>query len=207
MHRNSLFALLLVALAGVEAHAQTETIVRGKDAIRLPEGFHAEIAAGSELTQYPMFMTFDDKGRLFIAEASGKPFWFQLYVIKDRGYMADLLARAKAAGCGALFFTVDLPTPGARYRDVHSGLQGPHARAKRLWQTLTRPRWAWDVGLHGKPHSLGNFLPVIEGKAGLNDYVGWISRSRLPATRAKRLAQMLDELEAGGIYMHMKWRS
>ena len=40
-----------------------------------------------------------------------------------------------------------------------------------------------------------------------NDYVGWISRSRLPATRAKRLAQMLDELEAGGIYMHMKWRS
>ena len=40
-----------------------------------------------------------------------------------------------------------------------------------------------------------------------NDYVGWISRSRLPTTRAKRLAQMLDELEAGGIYMHMKWRS
>jgi len=40
-----------------------------------------------------------------------------------------------------------------------------------------------------------------------NDYVGWISRSKLPATRAKRLVQMLDELEAGGVYMHMKWRS
>lgn len=72
MHRIPFFALLFVALAGVEAHAQTETIVRGRDAIRLPEGFHAEIAAGSELTQYPMFMTFDDRGRLFIAEASGK---------------------------------------------------------------------------------------------------------------------------------------
>ncbi len=40
-----------------------------------------------------------------------------------------------------------------------------------------------------------------------NDYVGWITRSKLPATRAKRLAQMLDELERGGVYMHMKWRS
>ena len=111
------------------------------------------------------------------AAASAAPVWFQLYVIRDRGYMADLLARAKAAGASALFFTVDLPVPGARYRDVRSGLAGPRSGPTRLWQTITHPRWAWDVGLRGRPHSLGNFLPVVEGKAGLGDYVGWIGRN------------------------------
>jgi L-lactate dehydrogenase (cytochrome) len=115
------------------------------------------------------------------AGASTAPVWFQLYVIRDRGYMIELHARAKAAGASALFFTVDLPTPGARYRDVHSGLAGPHAGWKRAWQTLTHPRWAWDVGLRGRPHSLGNFLPVVEGRAGLGDYVGWIGRNFDPA--------------------------
>lgn len=111
------------------------------------------------------------------AAASRRPVWFQLYVIRDRAYMAELLARAKAAGVGALFFTVDLPTPGARYRDFRSGLAGPHAGLKRAWQALTHPRWLWDVGLRGRPHSLGNFLPVVEGRAGLGDYVGWIGRN------------------------------
>jgi L-lactate dehydrogenase (cytochrome) len=115
------------------------------------------------------------------AAASSAPGWFQLYMIRDRGYMIELLARAKASGCGALLFTVDLPTPGARYRDVRSGLAGPHAGLKRAWQTLTHPRWAWDVGLRGKPHSLGNFLPVVEGRAGLGDYVGWIGRNFDPS--------------------------
>jgi len=115
------------------------------------------------------------------AAASTAPVWFQLYVIRDRVYMIELLARAKAAGVTALFFTVDLPTPGARYRDLRSGLAGPNAARKRLWQTLTHPRWAWDVGLHGKPHSLGNFLPVVEGNAGLGDYVGWINRNFDPS--------------------------
>jgi len=111
------------------------------------------------------------------AVASARSVWFQLYVIRDRGYMAELIARAKAAGASALFFTVDLPTPGARYRDVHSGLAGPRAGLRRAWQALTRPRWLWDVELRGRPHSLGNFLPVVDGRAGLGDYVGWIGRN------------------------------
>jgi len=54
----------------------------------------------------------------------GKPFWFQLYMIRDRAFMADLLERAKSAKCSALVFTVDMPVPGTRYRDVRSGLAG-----------------------------------------------------------------------------------
>ena len=56
-----------------------------------------------------------------------KPFWFQLYVLKDRGFMKNALERAWAAGIRTLVFTVDMPVPGARYRDAHSGMSGPNA--------------------------------------------------------------------------------
>ena len=112
-----------------------------------------------------------------VTEAAGAPIWFQLYVIKDRAYMAELLGVAKEVGCTALVFTVDLPVPGARYRDAHSGLTGPNARRRRLAQALTHPRWLWDVALKGRPHSLGNFEPVLGKASGLDDYVGWIGRN------------------------------
>jgi L-lactate dehydrogenase (cytochrome) len=116
-----------------------------------------------------------------VAAASPDPIWFQLYMIRDHGFMAELLARAKEAGCAALVFTVDLPMPGARYRDVHSGMSGPYARWRRLAQALAHPRWAWDVGLRGRPHSLGNFAPVLGKEGGLDDYVGWIGRNFDPS--------------------------
>ena len=110
-----------------------------------------------------------------VAAASEAPIWFQLYIIRDRGYMAELLALAREIGCAGLLFTVDLPMPGARYRDLHSGLSGPHARWRRFGQALAHPRWAWDVGLRGRPHGLGNFAPVLGPDSGLEDYVGWIN--------------------------------
>jgi len=109
-----------------------------------------------------------------VAKASRDPIWFQLYIIKDRGFMAELLAVAKAVGVGALVFTVDLPMPGARYRETRSGMTGRFARLRRLGQALAHPRWAWDVGLRGRPHSLGNFAPVLGPNSGLEDYFGWI---------------------------------
>lgn len=112
-----------------------------------------------------------------VSAASGAPIWFQLYVIKDRAYMVELLAVARAVKCAALVFTVDLPVPGARYRDAHSGLTGPNARWRRLGQALTHPRWLWDVAIRGRPHSLGNFEPVLGRASGLDDYVGWIGRN------------------------------
>ena len=112
-----------------------------------------------------------------VKAAGADPLWFQLYVIKDRAYMGELLGLAKEVGCDALVFTVDLPVPGARYRDVHSGLAGPNARRKRLGQALTHPRWLWDVVVRGRPHSLGNFEPVLGKASGLDDYIGWIGRN------------------------------
>ena len=74
--------------------------------------------------------------------------WFQLYMLKDRGYMRELLGRAKAAGCPVLVFTVDLPLPGARYRDVRSGFTGATGIGGALntaWQGMTHPEWSWDL--------------------------------------------------------------
>jgi L-lactate dehydrogenase (cytochrome) len=88
--------------------------------------------------------------------------------------MRDLLETAKAAGAKALVFTVDMPVPGARYRDAHSGMSGPRAPLRRLLQAVGKPGWAWDVGLHGRPHKLGNLEPVLGKASGLNDYMGWL---------------------------------
>lgn len=115
-----------------------------------------------------------------VRRAVQKPFWFQLYVIRDRSFMRDLLAKARAAGCPALVFTVDMPVAGSRYRDVRSGLSGAagsRGSLRRVWQAMRCPAWTWDVGLHGRPHSLGNVLPVLGGKSGVDDFFGWLGRN------------------------------
>ncbi len=119
-----------------------------------------------------------------LAAAADRPFWFQLYMIRDRAFMKDLLAQAREAGCSALVFTVDLPVPGSRYRDVRSGLAGaPGLRGdlRRIAQALARPGWAWDVGLFGRPHHLGNVVPVLKGRTGLSDFMAWMGRNFDPS--------------------------
>lgn len=112
-----------------------------------------------------------------VAAAATQPFWFQLYMIRDRAFMRDLLARASAAGCSTLVFTVDMPVPGTRYRDYHSGLAGAAGlggQLRRVAQALGRPRWAWNVGLLGRPHGLGNIAPLLGDNTGLEDFFAWM---------------------------------
>ena len=112
-----------------------------------------------------------------VATGSGSPFWFQLYMIRDRAFMRDLLAQAREAKCSALVFTVDMPVPGTRYRDYRSGLAGAPGVAgsvRRLAQAVMHPRWAWDVGLRGRPHELGNVAPVLGKNTGLEDFFAWM---------------------------------
>jgi L-lactate dehydrogenase (cytochrome) len=119
-----------------------------------------------------------------VAAGSSQPFWFQLYMIRDRGFMRELLALAKEANCTALVFTVDMPVPGARYRDYRSGLAGAASFSgslRRTMQALRRPRWAWDVGVRGRPHSLGNVAPVLGKNSGLEDFLGWMRDNFDPA--------------------------
>lgn len=112
--------------------------------------------------------------------ASGTAPWFQLYMLKDRGYMRDLVARAKAAGCPVLVFTVDLPLPGARYRDVRSGFTGATQLSGAIntaWQGATHPGWLWDVWLHGRPHTLGSVVGAIPQGRSVTDFMSWIAKN------------------------------
>jgi L-lactate dehydrogenase (cytochrome) len=121
-----------------------------------------------------------------VARGTVEPFWFQLYMIRDRGFMKDLLAQARAAGCTALLFTVDMPVPGSRYRDYRSGLAGApgiDGIARRAFQAMLRPGWAWDVGLNGRPHSLGNVAPVLGKNSGLEDFFAWMRDNFDPSVR------------------------
>ncbi|AVL72034.1 L-lactate dehydrogenase [Oligella urethralis] len=116
-----------------------------------------------------------------VAPALSRPMWFQLYVLKDRGFMKNVLERAKAAGCSTLVFTVDMPVPGARYRDAHSGMSGPYAEWRRYLQAALHPFWSWDVGLHGRPHDLGNISRYRGQPVALEDYMGWLGANFDPS--------------------------
>jgi L-lactate dehydrogenase (cytochrome) len=114
-----------------------------------------------------------------VAEA-GTPPWFQLYILKDRGYMRELLRRAKAVGCPVLVLTVDLPVPGARYRDIRSGFRGSSGLQAFLNEAIdgvTHPGWLWDVWLNGRPHTLGSVAGALNGKQSVSDFLGWISNN------------------------------
>jgi L-lactate dehydrogenase (cytochrome) len=111
---------------------------------------------------------------------AGVPPWFQLYVLKDRGYMRELLHHAKAAGSPVLVLTVDLPLPGARYRDVRSGfrgLTGWRALLNQAQDGLMHPRWLWDVWVNGRPHSLGSVAGALQSGGGAGDFLTWIANN------------------------------
>jgi L-lactate dehydrogenase (cytochrome) len=109
-----------------------------------------------------------------VTKGAGAP-WFQLYIVKDRGFVSDMIAQAREAGCGALLLTVDLAVPGTRYRDYRSGLSGSiRGKASRMRQVLSRPDWAWDVAVHGRPLTLGNLEPLLGAGAALEDLMGWV---------------------------------
>ncbi len=106
------------------------------------------------------------------------PLWFQLYIVKDRAFVSDMIDKAREAGCGALLLTVDLAVPGTRYRDYRTGLSGSaRGRLNRLGQVLARPSWTWDVGIHGRPHTMGNLEPLLGSGAALEDLMGWVAKN------------------------------
>ena len=125
-----------------------------------------------------------------VASAASRPPWFQLYIMRDRRFMHDLVDRAAAAGCRTLVLTVDMAVPGARYRDAHSGMSGPSAGWQRMLQAVTHPRWSLDVGLLGRPHRLGNLEPLIGAEAHIRDYMGWIARNFDPSVSWREVDEL-----------------
>jgi len=113
--------------------------------------------------------------------ASGHVPWYQLYFVKDRGFVASMIETAKEVGCGALILTVDLAVPGSRYRDSRAAGSG----MKRMGQLLARPEWLWDVGIRGRPISLGNLEPIVGRSAPLSDFQAWIHANFDPSVSWK----------------------
>ncbi|WP_419815311.1 L-lactate dehydrogenase [Glacieibacterium sp.] len=115
-----------------------------------------------------------------VAPAVQSPLIFQLYMIKDRAVMESILARAAALKVETLVMTVDLVVHSARYRDMRSSLTGSQnlgARLKRAVEIIRHPEWAWDVGVNGRPHTLGNFAPAMPDGAGLAQFTAWVQRN------------------------------
>ena len=167
-------ALAPIGLAGMNARRGETQAVRAADKAGIP--FCLSTVSACPLDE--------------VSKAATKPIWFQLYMIRDRGFMAELLAQAREQKCSALVFTVDMPVPGSRYRDYHSGLAGSAGvtgSLRRTWQAMMRPHWAWDVGLLGRPHQLGNVAPVLGKNTGLEDFFAWMRNNFDPSVTWKDL--------------------
>jgi L-lactate dehydrogenase (cytochrome) len=121
-----------------------------------------------------------------VARAVAPP-WFQLYMIRDRGFMSELLATAREAACPVLLFTVDLPVPGVRYRDQRNTMIATTAlaRARQALDGIAHPAWLWDVQLNGGPHGLGNLAGATKGLDNLAQYWAWIGRNFDPSVSWK----------------------
>jgi L-lactate dehydrogenase (cytochrome) len=109
-----------------------------------------------------------------VATAVNKPFWFQLYVMKDRGFVRSLIERAAEARCSALMLTVDLQVLGQRHIDVRNGLSiPPSLKLGNLLNMMTKPAWARSV-LAGKRRSFGNLEGRVKGVDGVGSLAQWI---------------------------------
>lgn len=112
-----------------------------------------------------------------VRRTTSAPFWFQLYMMRDRGCVRELLQRAQAAGCDALILTVDLAVLGARYRDVRNGLAGGLSLAGKLalaWESLRHFGWMREVAIDGRPLSFGNLIGIAPGAQTIDEVKKWV---------------------------------
>ncbi len=108
-----------------------------------------------------------------VASVTSRPFWFQLYVMKDRDFINNLIDRAKAAKCSALVLTLDLQILGQRHKDLRNGLSAPPKfTPKHIWQMATRPKWCLDM-LQTKRRSFGNIVGHAKNVSDLSSLSSW----------------------------------
>ncbi|MDE2436364.1 MAG: alpha-hydroxy-acid oxidizing protein, partial [Sphingomonadales bacterium] len=124
-----------------------------------------------------------------VGQVSDRAFWFQLYMLKDRGVVSDILARAWDQGVRTLAFTIDLAVLGTRYRDIRNGMVGGVGPLGRLRagpiDYALHPRWLIDVGLRGRPHGLGTVAPYVDGDGNIANFMLWMARQFDPSVTWK----------------------
>ena len=132
-----------------------------------------------------------------VAKAAKRPFWFQLYMLKDRGAVSELLQRARAVGVKTLLFTVDLAVVGARYRDIRNGLSGGGSAFGKLRagliDYLLHPEWLLDVGIGGKPHVFGNLSDYVPEATTPADFRQWVDNQFDPSVTWADIEQLRKE--------------
>jgi len=108
-----------------------------------------------------------------IAENTSTPFWFQLYMMRDRDAMVRMIARAKAAKCSALVLTLDLQVIGQRHKDIKNGLTAPpRPTLRNILNLATKPRWC--LGMAGtKRHTFGNLVGHVKGVSDMSSLAAW----------------------------------
>jgi L-lactate dehydrogenase (cytochrome) len=119
-----------------------------------------------------------------VAGATSTPPWFQLYVMRERSYAEELMARARAVGAPVLVLTIDLAVTGARHRDTRNALVGEPplwARARRGLDLVAHPRWVREVALDGRPLSFGNLEQAVPGARSPASFRTWVNRSFDPS--------------------------
>lgn len=110
-----------------------------------------------------------------VASATATPFWFQLYVMKDRSYVADLIGRAESAGCSALVVTLDLQVLGQRHKDLKNGLSTPpRPTIRNLLNLATKPAWCLDM-LGTRRRSFGNVVGHVKGVEDMSSLSAWVA--------------------------------
>jgi L-lactate dehydrogenase (cytochrome) len=126
-----------------------------------------------------------------VAAATSAPPWFQLYVMRDRGYAEDLMARAQAVGSPVLFLTIDLAVVGARHRDVRNAIGGQPTRWANIRRGLdiaSHPRWIREVALGGKPLTFGNLEKAVPGGRTPDAFKDWVDAQFDPSVTWDDLA-------------------
>jgi L-lactate dehydrogenase (cytochrome) len=131
-----------------------------------------------------------------VRAATREPFWFQLYLLRDRGIVKEMLARAKAAQCSALVFTVDLARLGIRYADIRGGVnERPTlgSQLRRVLEVLRHPRWLADVAIGGQPLVFGNLTQYVPGARNPEDFKAWVDSQFDPSASWKDIEWLRRE--------------
>jgi L-lactate dehydrogenase (cytochrome) len=128
-----------------------------------------------------------------VAGAVSKPFWFQLYVMRDRGFIRELIQRAAKAKCSALVLTVDLQVLGQRHRDIRNGMTvPPRITVANLLGIATKPAWALSI-LRGKRKTFGNLAGHVQGMDGIKSLAQWTNEQFDPRLNWKDVEWIRDQ--------------
>jgi L-lactate dehydrogenase (cytochrome) len=127
-----------------------------------------------------------------IATHTSKPFWFQLYVMRDQDYVANLIQRAKDANCSALILTADLQVLGQRHKDIKNGLSAPpRPTFANIINLMTKPQWCMNM-LGTKRHSFGNIVGHAKGVEDLSSLTAWTEEQFDPRLSWDDVARIKD---------------